>query len=88
MDKARAKAVQKAFGGRMKHFRKAIPKLTQEKLGSACGLDRSYVGRIERGESNVGLVNIHRIAEALKVEPAELFRPGDKKKMDPGSGPG
>jgi hypothetical protein len=31
---------------------------------------------IERGESNVGLVNIHRIADALKVEPAELFREG------------
>jgi transcriptional regulator with XRE-family HTH domain len=76
MDKARAKVVQKAFGARMKHFRKAIPKLTQEKLGFACGLDRSYIGRIERGESNVGLVNIHRIAEALKVDAAELFRGG------------
>lgn len=74
MDKARAKAVQKAFGARMKLFRKAIPKLTQEKLGFPCGLDRSYMGRIERGESNVGLVNIHRIADALKIDPAELFR--------------
>ena len=77
MDEERAKAVQKAFGARMRLFRKAAkPKLSQEKLGFACGLDRSYVGRIERGESNVGLVNIHRIADALKVEPAELFRKG------------
>jgi transcriptional regulator with XRE-family HTH domain len=75
MDEARAKAVQKAFGARMRSLRKAVkPKLSQEKLGFACGLDRSYIGRIERGESNVGLVNIHRIADALKIEPAELFR--------------
>jgi transcriptional regulator with XRE-family HTH domain len=75
MDEARAKAVQKAFGARMRSFRTAVkPKLSQEKLGFACGLDRSYIGRIERGESNVGLVNIHKIADALKVEPAELFR--------------
>lgn len=75
MDKERAKLVQRAFGARMRGFRKAVkPKLSQEKLGFACGLDRSYIGRIERGESNVGLVNIHRIADALKVEPADLFR--------------
>jgi transcriptional regulator with XRE-family HTH domain len=75
MDEARAKAVQKAFGARMRSFRKAVkPRLSQEKLGFACGLDRSYIGRVERGESNVGLVNIHRIADALKVEPAMFFR--------------
>jgi transcriptional regulator with XRE-family HTH domain len=42
--------------------------------GEAGGLDRSYLGAIERGEKNVSLVNIHRIAAALKVEAAELFR--------------
>ncbi|QDZ14021.1 helix-turn-helix domain-containing protein [Humibacter ginsenosidimutans] len=42
-------------------------------------LDRSYVGGIERGERNVGLDNIYRVAEALGVEPAELF-------ADPGRG--
>ena len=38
------------------------------------GLDRSYLGQIERGESNVALINIHRIAAALEVEAGELFR--------------
>ena len=79
MDKVRAKVVQKVFGARIRHLRKAAkPKLSQEELGFACGLDRSYIGRIERGESNVGLVNIHRIAAALKVEAAELFRNGER----------
>jgi transcriptional regulator with XRE-family HTH domain len=38
-----------------------------------CGLDRSYLGGIERGESNVSLINIDRIAEAIRVEVGELF---------------
>jgi transcriptional regulator with XRE-family HTH domain len=77
MDKERAELAQKALGARIRRLRKAAkPRLSQEALGFACGLDRSYIGRIERGESNVGLVNIHRIADALKVEAAELFRDG------------
>lgn len=75
MDEERATLAKKAFGARMRHFRKAAkPKLSQEALADACGLDRSYLGRIERGESNVSLINIHRIAAALNVEAAELFR--------------
>jgi len=77
MDQDYAELVQKRFGARMRHFRKAIrPKMSQEALGDVAGIDRSYIGRIERGESNVSLVNIHRIADALKVEAAELFRGG------------
>lgn len=75
MDKEYAERVQKRFGARMRQFRKALkPKVTQEALADIAGLDRSYTGKIERGEKNVSLVNIHRIADALKVEPAELFR--------------
>lgn len=47
--------------------------MSQEALALEAGLDRSYVGAIERGESNVALVNIHRIADALQVKPRELF---------------
>jgi transcriptional regulator with XRE-family HTH domain len=75
MDKEYAERVQKRFGARMRQFRKALkPKVSQEALADIAGLDRSYTGKIERGEKNVSLVNIHRISEALKVEPAELFR--------------
>ena len=47
--------------------------LSQEALALSCNLDRSYVGAIERGESNLSLINIHRLAEGLKVKTAELF---------------
>jgi transcriptional regulator with XRE-family HTH domain len=39
-----------------------------------CGLDRTYVGGIERGERNVALVNIEKIAKALRIPISELFR--------------
>ena len=41
--------------------------LTQEELGSLAGLHRAYIGQIERGEKNVGLKNLERIANALNV---------------------
>jgi len=53
---------------------------SQEKLADLCGLDRTYIGGIERGERNVSLVNIHRIAEALGVAPAELLASSTTRK--------
>jgi transcriptional regulator with XRE-family HTH domain len=39
-----------------------------------CQLDRTYIGGIERGERNVALVNIEKIAKALRISLLELFR--------------
>ena len=39
-----------------------------------CGLDRTYIGGIERWERNLSLVNIDRIARTFQVSLAELFR--------------
>lgn len=61
------------FGARARQLRKGL-KLSQEKVALRAGIDRSYYGAIERGENNVSLINIQRIAEALEVEAAELFR--------------
>lgn len=43
-------------------------------LANKAGLDRTYIGGIERGERNVGLKNIERIAKTLGVSIEELFK--------------
>jgi transcriptional regulator with XRE-family HTH domain len=50
--------------------------LSQEELAERCGLHRTYVGSVERGERNITLVNAERIATALKVELSDLVRRG------------
>lgn len=49
--------------------------LSQEKLAALAKLDRTYVGGVERGERNVSLVNIVRLAHALSMTPAQLLEP-------------
>jgi len=46
---------------------------SQESFADACGLDRSYVGGVERGERNLGFKNLLRISQALDLEPSELL---------------
>ena len=72
MDKAAQDEAKRRFGARLRTLRKAR-KMSQEAVALAAGLDRSYLGRIERGEVNVSLVNIERIAAAIGVGVRELF---------------
>lgn len=65
--------ILKRFGETLREHRQRAG-LSQEKLAAKAGIDRTYVGGAERGERNVALVNIVRLAEALNVPPAELLR--------------
>lgn len=46
---------------------------SQESFADEVGLDRTYMGGIERGERNIAALNMIRIAKALRVEMGELF---------------
>lgn len=48
-------------------------KITQEKLALLCNIDRSYLGRIERGEVNITVLKLYEIAHILKIEPQFLL---------------
>jgi transcriptional regulator with XRE-family HTH domain len=47
---------------------------SQEELAFRCALHRTYVGAVERGERNLGTLNVFKIARALGVGPEELLR--------------
>ncbi len=64
--------ILRLFGERLRELR-TEGGLSQERLAELAGLDRNYIGQIERAERNVALVNIIRIAKALETEPAEMF---------------
>ena len=72
MDKYREQKIKKGFGERLRSIRKKRG-LSQETLALTCGLDRTYIGGVERGERNISLLNIHKIADALSVSPRELL---------------
>jgi transcriptional regulator with XRE-family HTH domain len=60
--------------GRALRARRRKLGVSQEEFADLCGLDRTYVGGIERGERNVALVNLEKLAKALKISLSELFR--------------
>ena len=61
------------FGERVRVLRQALG-LSQEALALTAGLDRTYIGGVERGERNIGLLNIQKIAQALNVSSADLLQ--------------
>ena len=72
IDTTWSQAVRRSFGARVRTIRSSVS-LSQEELALRCGLDRSYVGQVERGERNISLENIYRIAEGLGVAAGTLL---------------
>jgi transcriptional regulator with XRE-family HTH domain len=64
------------FGKRLRDVRERRG-LSQEALAGLAGLHRTYVSSIERGQRNVGLDNVIRLAAALDVPPSAFFEDFD-----------
>ncbi len=60
-----------AFGKRVREMRKTKG-ISQERLAEMAGIDRSYMGNIERGEKNITLKKAYEICDALDVEIQDL----------------
>lgn len=67
------KTILKKFGQQIRFYRK-LKKWPQDELAHRAGLHRTYIGAIERGERNVSLINIEKLATALEISIAELFQ--------------
>ena len=64
--------VRRSFGRRVRELRKQKG-FSQEVLADKAGLHRTYIGSIERGEQNVSIDNIDKIAKALSTPIVSLF---------------
>ena len=62
-----------AFGRAVRQVRKNRG-FSQEAFADLCGIDHSYMGCVERGESNLALVNIEKIVRALNMPLSEFFK--------------
>ncbi len=67
-----SRLLTRKFGAKVRELRK-LSGLSQEELAFRSGLDRSFVGQVERGERNLNLNNIHKLAKGLAVRPGELL---------------
>lgn len=72
MDESHSQKAKKKFGDRLRALRQERG-ISQEALALSCELDRTYIGGVERGERNISLVNIHKLANALAISPSAFF---------------
>jgi transcriptional regulator with XRE-family HTH domain len=65
--------IRRRFGRAVRKRREKLG-ISQEQFADLCGLHRTYMGGVERGERNISLANIEKIARALRITLSELFR--------------
>lgn len=64
--------ILKRFGAKVRHYRNLLG-LSQEKFAEKANVHRTYIGTVERGETNITLVNVCKLANALEVEISKLL---------------
>ncbi|MCU0783780.1 MAG: helix-turn-helix domain-containing protein [Verrucomicrobia bacterium] len=80
MPKQSSKDIKSLIGERVRELREARGIASQEKLGElASDLHRTFIGRVERGETNISIENLEAITKALGVSLAEFFKPFNQK---------
>jgi transcriptional regulator with XRE-family HTH domain len=60
------------LGFRIREYRQA-KNWSQEELGRRCGLHRTFIGSVERGERNVSALNLRRLTRCLRISLSDLF---------------
>ncbi|MGG5742213.1 helix-turn-helix domain-containing protein [Bacillus cereus group sp. IBL03679] len=64
--------IKEQFGMSIKYYRNKKG-ISQEKLAEITGLHRTYISEVERGNRNISLINISKIATALDINVSDLF---------------
>lgn len=65
--------IKEKFGNKLKTLRK-LQGLSQERLALLAGMDRTYYQKVEKGKKNISILNQEKLAKALGVELADLFK--------------
>jgi len=73
LSKNRQDPVLLSLGGAIRRIRLS-QNLTQEKLALLAGVDRTYVGQVERGDNNVAILTLARLANALEISVSQLIQ--------------
>lgn len=72
MEKEAHSDIKQRFGKAVRRRRRELD-LSQEKLAELAGLHRTYVSDVERGDRNISLENIEKLAKALEISIVDLF---------------
>ncbi|CAL60722.1 putative transcriptional regulator [Herminiimonas arsenicoxydans] len=67
-------SLRQKYGSRLRFAREALG-ISQEALAEKAGLHRTYIGQVERGERNISIDNLERLADAVGEQLWEMLRP-------------